>query len=293
MAATAYFVQFPHPGGENTARTDEVAWNTTDTPHRRKFLLAPGRYLDAADGIGEGELVFWGEWEPPSRIERRWPQQDRLPRTLHRPFWTRPAIAGSWHNTDPWVFGERMLYSNCRQLTGAGRPSALQRLIPGSVICFGSTITGEFCVDTVFVVARCEPWTPAQAAALDVGEAFTMCTAQTTTSSCTTSGCGGAHLPLTLYRGATLDEPIHGTYSFVPARPTDSPDLRFSRPPIHLPGLINPTNRQSTWGSRRALPIASVQHAWAALRHQVLSAGLVLAVHLATPVHQDANMAVR
>jgi hypothetical protein len=52
-----------------------------------------------------------------------------------------------------------MLYSNCGQIKN-GRTTAMQRLVPGSVICFGSTITSEFCVDTVFVVARSEPWTP-------------------------------------------------------------------------------------------------------------------------------------
>ncbi len=57
-----------------------------------------------------------------------------------------------------------MIYSVCKQITGPDRtPTAMQRLTPGSVICFGSTIDQEFCLDTVFVVASAEPWTAASA----------------------------------------------------------------------------------------------------------------------------------
>jgi hypothetical protein len=52
----------------------------------------------------------------------------------------------------------------------------MQRLRRGSILCFGSTIDGEFCVDTVFVVASAEPWVPAQTADLDVDDAFKICT---------------------------------------------------------------------------------------------------------------------
>ena len=43
-APTGFFVQFPHPGGEQNPRTSDIPWNTGD--HRRKFLVTPGRYLD-------------------------------------------------------------------------------------------------------------------------------------------------------------------------------------------------------------------------------------------------------
>jgi hypothetical protein len=173
--ATGFFVQFPHPGGEHNPPTDDMPWNTAD--HRRKFLVAPGRHLEGDDRIRKGELVFWGEWEPPSRVERRWPASGRLPRALHRPYWLEPTTRGFRQNTDPWVWGDRMIYSNCKQITGPQRrPTSMQRLTRGSVICFGSTIDGEFCVDTVFVIASAEPWVPAEAADLDVDEAFKTCT---------------------------------------------------------------------------------------------------------------------
>jgi hypothetical protein len=86
-----------------------------------------------------------GEWEPPSRVEQRWPTDPDgvLPCTLHRPYWTRPGRSRLRQNTDPWVFGEQMIYSNCRQTVRAQRrPTALQTLPRGSVICFGSTLGG-------------------------------------------------------------------------------------------------------------------------------------------------------
>lgn len=62
------FVQFPHPGGEHNPPDHEMPWNVAG--HRRKFLIAPGDYVDADDRHDDVEVVFWGEWEPPSRIER-------------------------------------------------------------------------------------------------------------------------------------------------------------------------------------------------------------------------------
>lgn len=283
---TGFFVQFPHPGGEHNPPTDDMAWNTG--PHRRKFLIAPGRYLDSDDQIGAADLVFWGEWEPPSQVERRWPASRRLPRALHRPSWGEPTRRVR-QNTDPWVWGEPMIYSNCKQIGPRPhrRPSAMQRLTRGSVICFGSTIQGEFCLDTVFVVASAEPWTPGEATDLTVDEAFKTCTA-----GAIAARRSDAHLPLTLYRGATADNPVQGMFSFVPARRADRDDLRFPRPPIQLPGFINPASRQSTWGSKRPLPLNTLRNNWEAVRHQVLTADLLLAVWLRTPNCQSNPAAV-
>jgi hypothetical protein len=275
--AAATFVQFPHPGAEHNPASDDMPWNVD--AHRRKFLLAPGHYIDADDHVGEADLVFWGEWEPPSRIERRWPANGRLPRALHRPYWSRPATRGFRQNTDPWVWGERMLYSNCKQTFGPERRrTCMQELRAGSVICFGSTIDGEFCLDTVLVVECAQPWSPGEIASLDVDEAFRTCTGDPIAA-----GCTGTDAELTLYRGATADDPVEGMFSFVPAMRADAQDARFARPPLRIPGLINPANRQSTWGAKRPLPPRTVQEAWCAVRHQVLAAGLLLAVRLPTP----------
>lgn len=54
-----YVVQFPHPGAEhNPKQTNRMAWNTKT--HARKFLRSPGRYLDRAGALHDGDLVFWG-----------------------------------------------------------------------------------------------------------------------------------------------------------------------------------------------------------------------------------------
>ena len=274
-----FFVQFPHPGAEHVPPGPVMAWNTGD--HRRKFLLARGRYVDEDDEVREGELVFWGEWEPPSQVITRWSASGRLPRVLHRPYWQRPPGSGWRQSTDPWVFGERMRYSNCKQTICPGnRPTALQRLTRGSVICFGSAISGEFCADTILVIASAEPWTPADATiGQRAGEAFRACTADSLAS-----GDGSyAQTRLTLYTGATIDDPVDGMYSFVPALPVQGKYPRFARPPIRLPGLINPASTQSAMGASRRRSAGEVNDAWEAIRHQVLIAGLALAVQFHTP----------
>lgn len=43
-----------------------MPWNTG--PHARKFMRGHGRYLGRTGPPGEADLVFWGEWEAPSRI---------------------------------------------------------------------------------------------------------------------------------------------------------------------------------------------------------------------------------
>ncbi len=273
-------VQFPHPGLEHNPPANDMPWNVRE--HRRKFLIAPGRYVDEDSELGEADLVFWGEWEPPSRIERRWPRSGRMPRALHRPYWFEPATTDRRQNTDPWIWGERMIYSNCRQLTGPdGRPTSMQRLSRGSVICFGSGLDGEFCLDTVFVVASSESWVPAEAADLGVDEAFRICTGDSINDP------RHAFHTFTLYRGATIEDPVEGMFSYVPARRADDPETRFCRPPVRAPGLINPRNWRSTWGSNRPLPNAVVADAWNDVRDQVLREGLLLAVEIQTPPYVD------
>ncbi len=94
-------------------------------------MRSPGRYVDA-DGIeGETDLVFGGEWEPPSTVVKKWPPEWPLPRFLHEPTRSEPDATGYRQNTDPWVFGEHFRFSNCKQLTPKENPSACQRLTSG------------------------------------------------------------------------------------------------------------------------------------------------------------------
>jgi hypothetical protein len=268
----AFFVQFPHPGVEHKppANGRDKPWNVGD--HARKFLISRGWYVDSEPEPRDDELFFWGEWEPPSRVERRWHKSDRLPEALHRPYWMLPASTSFRQNTDPWVFGPTMHYSNCRQT------ASMQRLTAGSIICFGSTIGGDFCVDTVFVVASSEPWTPAQAARVKAEQAFITCTAESLATS-----PRDANRRYMLYRGASLDHPVHGMFSFVPARLANSASVRFTRPVITLPGLINPASKQSPRGVNDPLSLDRVRVAWSQIREQVLAQNLVMAVRFDSP----------
>lgn len=288
-AGHAAIVQFPHPGGEHVPPGSHMGWNTG--PHQRKFLLSDGHFVDdvGTDPQG-GQLVFWGEWEPPSRVARRWPARHGLPTVLHEPYWSPPTGEGMRQNTDPWVFGDGFLYSNCKQHTNntpSRRPSALQSLPPGSLILFGSAVDGAFVIDTVFVVRdTVGTFRPFEDMShLGVDPAFDACTLQSLT---TYEPHIGASM-YTLYRGATVEDPVHGMFSFAPCRVHGEPDMRFARPAIHLPGSVNPASTQSpsgaTAGDRRT--VAEVVDAWRSVVDQVRAAGLLLGVRFATPPRQD------
>jgi hypothetical protein len=278
-------VQFPHPGGEHVPPGSHMGWNAGH--HQRKFLLRPGRFVDGPDDQPTGgQLVFWGEWEPQSRVVARWPRRAGLPTVLHEPYWAPPGFDGTRQNTDPWVFGDCFRYSNCKQHTNntpARKPSALQRLPAGSMILFGSAVGGGFVIDTVFVVGgKVGVFRPFDDTShLGVDPAFDACTMQALTTYEPHIGAS----TYTLYRGATVDDPVHGMFSYVPCHVHGEPGMRFPRPAIDLAGLINPASKQSPSGAtandRR--PLGDVIDAWHAVVHQVLAAGLHLGVQFDTP----------
>ncbi len=65
-----------------------------------------------------------------------------------RPFWQVPKDGGWRQNTDPLVFGDHFLYSNCRQRQNG----KMRDLAHGSLVLFGSKLGGQFVLDTLFVV---------------------------------------------------------------------------------------------------------------------------------------------
>jgi hypothetical protein len=283
-AGEVFIVQFPHPGREHNPKgANAMDWNAGK--HARKFLRSPGRYVARAGSIDEGPLAFWGEWEPPSRVVDRWPTDGLKPRFLHEPYWTLPSRAGL-ANTDPWVFGERFRFSNCKQLTPQGAPSALQFLTPGSTILFGSQVDEKFALDTVFVVADRVPYSPVMASRLDVDDAFRACTLTPLTTD-TKETIDVPHAQFSLFSGATYDDPIGEMFSFVPARLADGEDVRFARPPIHLSRYLNPKSKQAPSGARRPLAFGDVRSVWETVRQQVLDAGCVLGVQFPTPPPGD------
>jgi hypothetical protein len=273
MASPRFVVQFPHPGGEhNPGNQQRQPWNTGN--HRRKFLQSYGRYLDKDGSLSEGDLVFWGEWEAPSYVIKRWEQKDSLPRFLHLPVWECPATTTMRQNTDPWVFGDSFRFSNCQQLTPKRNRSFLQSLTLGSLILFGSTIGADFVIDTVFVIKDGHRFSPGEPPESD--EAFGICTVESLLTS------GNPNDPLTLYRGATYEAAVDGMYSFVPCRPAHVDEVRFPRPAISLGPYVNPKSTQSARCSK-ARSHADVREQWNRIRKQVLDAGCLLAVWVSTP----------
>lgn len=274
---SVYVVQFPHPGSEHKPRTEVMPWN--QGPHHRKFLVADGTAQDADGQPQRDRYAFWGEWEAPSRVIDRWPTQGQLPQYLHRPFWSRPP-AGERQNTDPWVFGDRFRYSNCKQLGPRPhrKPSALQRLTPGSVVLFGSQLAGDFVLDTVLVVADATSYTPGDGPHLDLDQAFATCTLDSLGADNNLD-----YREFTLFTGATPHDPIGGMFSFVPCRPAEG-DPRFARPAITVPGVVNPASKQAPSGARRPLPPSRAKEVWDDVRWQVLDHDLLLGTHFDTPL---------
>ena len=157
----ATIVQFMHPGGEPKDVTPNAIypWNT-GKEHFRKFMKVNGKYLIGRDNnnkfnsVKSGEIVLWGEWEPQSYVERIGkPNKNGLPEYLHIPVLTEKSSKGI--NTDPYVFGDAFIYSNCRQTQGG----ALQKLNRGDIILFcSSKLNDNIVLDTVFVVGSREEY---------------------------------------------------------------------------------------------------------------------------------------
>jgi hypothetical protein len=283
MTGEACVVQFPHPGPEHVPESCEMAWNTG--PHRRKFLTSPARIVDACGRTErDAKIVFWGEWEPPSRIVHQWRPERWKPTVVHEPYWISPGPPGERQNTDPWVFGPSFLYGNCKQLTPACRPSALQGLPAASVILFGSSLDGEFVLDTVFVVAEVVTrFRPVDDPVIG-GAAFHECTVR----SLAAGPNEHAAAQLTLYRGATPDNPAHGMFSYVPCKPCDSGWPRFARPPVTR-RVVNPASRQAPSGAKNFRALNEVHSVWTAVTERLVQDGFSLGCAMPTPRRRSAT----
>lgn len=145
-------IQFLHTAQEATPVNEldnVIPWNNNDT-HRRKFILSNGKFLNDNLEQEESELVFWGEWEAQSEIVKINKSNINPPNYLNKPF-INPAVPCRTHNTDPYVFGDKFRYIICKQ---GYFHNVLTNLEPNSIILFGSSINGRFCLDTVFVISN-------------------------------------------------------------------------------------------------------------------------------------------
>ncbi len=293
MADSRCFAQLSHPGREHEPdRGPHKAWNRMEYGHARKFMQLHGEWIDEDGNRQTGDLHAWGEWEPESELVSTLdpPAGDWLhPRYLWRPYYVPKSSYEGLHNTDPFIFGPRFLYSNCFQPSKPG----LRQLDRGSVIAFGSSrkIDGEWrwMLDTVLVVrdfkdyywsdARNELGDWAPSTFLDVTiSPLTGDTGQSTPRRCAPTGD-----QLRLYRGATPDDPVDGMFSFFPASPSGG-DPGFRRPFIDLPAeYVNPAAFRSPRGFRRNRTPDELRGLWDRLVEQVHDAGLVLGTYAELP----------
>jgi hypothetical protein len=270
-------VQFIHPGGEQgMTRPGWCSWNISSKPHRRKFMYGVGAYDDGQQ-TAHGSIGFWGEWEAPSAVMRTKTTNGHLPRYLHTPVYQEPESHEGLRDTDPFVFGDRMLYTGCRQHTHYDRAegpieTALRRLDRGSVIVFGSAIQKRFVVDTVFVVGDHSDYPNREYESLDglVSPEYHSITLKPSALAVPSVES------FRLYRGATIDDPVEGMYSFVPCRPINHDEPLFARPGIALPEMVtqNLTQGKKITAVNEA---RDLYKAWSSIREQVIGSGCAVA----------------
>ncbi|MEI6633045.1 MAG: hypothetical protein WCP22_04405 [Chlamydiota bacterium] len=287
------FVQFHHPGDEHVPDTPtQRTWNRG--MHRRKFMEKRATYVSSIDAKpAEGDVVFWGEWEPPSLVVKKFekPGPDE-------PCWLYRPVRGKFErtvpplqNTDPFVYGGAFLYGNCKQNTKKGLPTELQSMKKGSVILFGSNRRGsQFVLDTVFVVADWSEYTTADYAESLKGKVppeYFDITLNSIAHDLEVSKMPGC--TYRLYYGATRSQPYQGMFSYFPCRPWKEGDARgFARPVITLPGVID----NSLKGWQRMNPQESagaVVTLWREVARQVLAQGLSLGVRTDIPEEGDST----
>jgi hypothetical protein len=278
------FVQFPHPGKEHQPDLGwGKSWNRND--HRRTFVKVPGRYLGAA-GPQEGEIVFWAEWEPQARVVSAIadPLADD-PRWVYEPYYVPPASSQGLQNTDPFVFGERFLYTGCKQHR-KGVPTQLRYLASGSVILFGSCLRkSAFMLDTVFVVAD-----HIDHSMRDYRDRLRNRVPEAYKTVVLEPWYADPENDLTshrLYSGATYEASIEGMFSFVPCLPYEQQTRGFARPIISIPSVISDAlcmgfklNPQSSTSACKSL--------WNDVMHQVVTSGLKLGISARLPPRQTA-----
>ncbi len=277
------FIQFPHPGSEHEPDSnDRISWNRDDSKrkHKRKFMQLCGEWINSTGSRHTGELRAWGEWEPESTVLRRFNNSEPYgPRYLWDPYYIERESYKGLYNTDPFIFGERFLYSNCHQKKTSN--CGMKHLARGSVIAFGSTKDGRYMLDTVFVVKSYCDYQESEA--IEMLQDCTPAAFLAATARPIADGGGKGHLRL--YFGATPDDPVSKMFSFFPAIAAGSESSSsFPRPFITLRREhFNPKSQRVPKGRGREVAMGRLYHLWDSLVEQVYSAGLVLGTRAEPP----------
>ena len=285
-----YIVQFTHPGAEHqpdknnihhTSWNKKISKNGKINGHKRKFLLSTGSYVKNGT-LEEDNLVYWGEWEPPSHVKPLIERPNKyFPTWLHEPYLPEellehPRNFKIYHNTDPCIFGEYFRYFICKQFKPKNqKPTKLSQLDKGSIILFGSTANQNkadafFQLDTVFVVSDYIEYDVADPNALSSEKiyrnyVFKMAFPEPFDNS----------LKLRMYKGASFENPFEGMYSFSPSQIWDERKLGFPRVPLkNMPSdYINPN--LNTAPKITNTSIVKVKEFWESIVQASRSAGCV------------------
>jgi hypothetical protein len=284
-------VQFVHPGfeyhctehvGRKNRRSGVMAWKSGNSLHDRKFMLTPGSMYDPATQRDHTlvPLGFWGEWEGPSVYWRVDSPGKPLPSIVHAPF--RPA---HWpvepvQNTDPMIFGDSFVYSNCLQCTYR----SMRTLSRGSIVLFGrygrAAGRPSFSLDTCLVVEQIHTLPPVPIGTRHLGRDLL------TDAVLSPLHSEGIENDLTVYFGRCRSAVPAHPFSFFPAQLIDESLPLFPRPELRpvgaLQDVINPGNMQGIKTTSH-LDVLDRDAIWAEIVRQVNRQGCGLGYYAAPP----------
>lgn len=290
--------RFPYPGigGDGagargrTRRSGLMGWKPGRSAHDRKFMLTLGSLFDPETGEDHISvpLTFWGEWEAPSVFWRVESPGKPLPSFVHAPFRPMQWPDVSVQNTDPMVFGDAFIYSNCLQ----GQYRILRNLAVGSLVLFGRYARADgrpsFSLDTCLVVDRAQTLTPTPVEHEGYGADLL---ADAVLSPLYTEG---TERDLIVYFGRQRLPGDARPFSFFPARRMQGSMQLFARPELETTGalreVISPANMQ---GIKVASGVSESERdaIWNEVAQQVSRQGCGLGNYAAPPPLLDSRAA--
>lgn len=278
-------VQLPHPGPEHIPGSDGKrlwGYSRRSNPHRRTFLQSRATYQYAVEGPDlQDAVAFWGEWEGEAQVLRDLEPKAFGPRWLCKanPLGLPPPRDGGRpQNTDPFVWGDAIVYTACRQ----DRNAKLRNLGRGAVILFGSSLSDEFVLDTVLVAAG---YVDHNLGDLNFRRALAgIASPENMRMTLEPWYASGIEMTFRFYVGATPEHPVNGMFSFVPCRPVEDLRAGFARPAIKLGSFIKPRLSMQARTSTH-LEDDRIAELWRQVADQVLGSDeeLALATRLKLP----------
>lgn len=272
-------IQLNHPGGEKPYKigngfqkvNDLIIREWNDEPrHFRKFIENEGEFLSSIGGMPQkGNLLLWGEWEGNS-VFFPLSKDNGSPNGIHKPFHST-LIRGS-ENTDPYIYGEYFKYATCSQ------SGELVKLMPGSLILFGTTKDIGFELDTVFVVKTFES---AQSVFKNKGQNYSKVYHEETLEQLGETYLGPNHsIEKRLYHGQTWWD-NKDYFSFVPCK-VDKAEA-FQKAILPIP----PMAKQKVGHPYQHLNKLDHIALWHFIVNEVVKQGFCLGIRFTEPVRND------